>query len=104
MIKKIITLFFILILVILQMQCCYATDEIINSQIETLNISSIIKEGEDYTNDVFPDIDLNELLNSTLTGKVNNNNIFKNILSLFTKELINTITTLRNCFNNNCYT
>lgn len=101
MIKKIISVF-ILILIVLPINEVYATDEIISSQMETLNISQIIKDGEKYTKEAFPEVDLNELLNSAITGKVNNNNIFKSILSLFSKEIVSTITILRKYFNYNC--
>jgi hypothetical protein len=102
MIKKILIMF-ILISSLIQVSV-YATDEIISSQMETLNISSIINEGKEYTKDVFPDIDLQDLLNSSLTGKIDNTNIFKDILKLFSKEIVSTITVLRKYFNSNSNT
>ncbi len=68
----------------------YATDEIIQSQMETLNISSFIREGQTYTKEVFPNINLNELLNSAIKGKIDNNGIFNEILLLFGKEFSST--------------
>ena len=59
-----------------------------------LNLSSFIKEGEGYTEDVFPDIDLNNLLNSTIKGEIDNKKIYKGIISLFGDEIISSISIL----------
>lgn len=72
----------------------YATNQIISSQMEALNLSSVIDEGENYTKEVFPEIDLNELLNSALKGEIDNKGIFKNVLSMFGDEIISAISLL----------
>ena len=72
----------------------YATDEIISSQMESLNISSFVKEGEKYTKDTFPDIDLNNLLNSAIRGEIDNNKIYRRILSIFGDEIVSSISLL----------
>ncbi len=92
MIKKIITLF-ILILIFVN-KYTYATDEIISSQMEALNLSSFIEEGQSYTEDVFPDMDLNSMLNSALKGEVDNKSLFTRILSIFGDELVSAISLL----------
>lgn len=89
MIKKII-ITFILILILIN-SFTYATDGVISSQMETLNLSSFIKEAQNYTKEVFPNIDLAEFFSFTLKGKIDNTNIFKNILSLFGDEFISSI-------------
>lgn len=89
MIKKILISF--ILIYIFAPYYIYATDEIISSQMETLNLSSFIKEGENYTEEIFPDIDLNELLNSAIKGNVDNKSILKNILSIFGDEIITAI-------------
>ena len=65
MIKKILLIFSILIFSFVN-YITYATDEIISSQMDALNISSFIKEGEKYTKEVFPDISLNDFLSSAI--------------------------------------
>lgn len=92
MIKKILILF--VLIIITYMPRSYATQEIISSQMENINLSSVISEGEKYTKNVFPDINLNEYLNSALQGNIDNNKIFKQILSIFGKELVNAISAL----------
>lgn len=84
---NIIILFFLTL--ILKTPISYSTDEIISSQMETLNISSFIKEGEKYTEDIFPDLNGNELLSSAIKGNIDNNIIFKSILSLLRERSCN---------------
>lgn len=45
----------------------YATDSIIEAQIQALDLSSFIREGQDYTKEVFPDINVDNLLTSALS-------------------------------------
>lgn len=90
--KKIIIIFILIYLSIFSNT--YATDEIISSQMETLNLSSFMKEGEKYTKDVFPDMNLNELLNSAIKGDVDNKSIFKGIISIFGDEIVSSISLL----------
>ena len=61
---------------------------------EALNISSFIKEGENYTKDVFPDIDLKKILDSVINGQIDNKGMLNIILSLFGDELISAISLL----------
>lgn len=92
MIKKTIILFILIYMFIFPFT--YATDEIISSQMDSLNISSFIKEGEDYTKEVFPDIDLNEFLNSAIKGEIDNKGIFNSIISLLGKEIKSVVSLL----------
>ena len=93
MIKKILVIFFILIFSFIN-YITYATDEIITSQMEALNISSFVKEGEKYTKEVFPDMNLNDFLSSAIKGQVDNKGILNTIFSLFGEELKNVISLL----------
>lgn len=92
MIKKIIIIFILIYIFIIPKT--YATEEIISSQMDTLNISSFIKEGETYTKEVFPDINLNELLNSAIKGELNNKEIFKSLIYIFGDEVVSAISVL----------
>ena len=88
MIKRIIYAFILIYFIIIPKT--YATDEIISSQMETLNISSFVKEGQAYTKEVFPDININSLLNSAIKGEIDNKGIINSLLLLFGKEIVNT--------------
>lgn len=86
-------------LIIFFVNCFYTSNatnnmEIIESQKDTLNISSFIKEANDYTKDVFSDMDVGEILNSAITGKVENEKIIRNIWKLFGKEIVNSIASI----------
>lgn len=54
-------------------------DEIIESQQESLNINSFIKEAEKYTKDVYNDIDIGELFTSAISGNIDNETIIKSL-------------------------
>lgn len=99
--KKIILCF-----VMLQTICfvSYASNEILESQKDSLNISSFIKEANKYTKEVFPNLDINELLNSAIQGKMDTNTIYKAVISILGREVVSSIKILRKCFNNNYYT
>lgn len=62
------------------------TDEIINMQKDTLNISDFINESEQYTKESMPDIDLNELLSNAITGDINNAKLMKIFWKLLRKR------------------
>lgn len=86
-------------LIIFFINCFYTSNatnnmEIIESQKDTLNISSFIKEANDYTKDVFSDMEVGEILNFAITGKVENEKIIRNIWKLFGKEIVNSIASI----------
>lgn len=78
----------------------YATDAVIESQLDALDLSAFIKEGENYTKEIFPEIDVNELLNSALKGEIENESIYSGILSILGKEAISSITLMRKHIDN----
>lgn len=90
-------LFVALIIVLLCMSInCYASnEEVLESQKDSLNISSFINEANQYSGDVLEDIDIGDLLNSAIKGQVDNSTLIKKILNLFGKEVIESITILR---------
>jgi len=66
-------------------------EDIINEQKSTLNISTFIKEANEYTKATFPELDTSEILSSALTGKVDNKGIFNKVLNLIGEEVLLTI-------------
>lgn len=89
MYKKILVIFFIIIIISGTVQ---ATDAIIESQLDALNLSSFIEAGEKYTKDIFEDVDINELLKSAVSGNVTTKTIYTSILALLGKEIASSIT------------
>lgn len=69
----------------------YATQDILEAQQESLNIKGFITQANQYTKDVFEDMDFGEFLSSAISGKVNNKSIINSILGLLGKEVVQTI-------------
>lgn len=47
----------------------FATEEIIEQEKEALGISDFIKQAEKYTEEAFPELDINELMTSSIKGE-----------------------------------
>ena len=75
--KKILILVLLLILI---PNNSIATEQIINDQMEALNLSSFITEGEKYTKETFPDLNVEELITNSLTGQIDNSILYKALL------------------------
>lgn len=69
----------------------FGTDKIIEAEMETLDLSSFIREGERYTKDVFKDLDINNLMKSAISGEIDNKIVYSGILNLFGKEIMSSI-------------
>lgn len=65
----------------------YIDSNTIESQEETFGINSFLKNSEKYSGEFFNDIDIKEILNSAIAGKVDNSSIYKKILSLLGTEV-----------------
>ncbi|MCR5146280.1 MAG: hypothetical protein K6B70_02905 [Clostridia bacterium] len=73
--KKIIVIFFVLEFIIILQPIYSIADnksEIIDSQKQNLKISDFTKEAQKYTKESMPGIDLNDLLSTAITGKIDN--------------------------------
>ena len=97
--NKIITfLILILIFIFLPNKNIFATEnnvisesEIISSQKESLEIPKFINQAEKYTAQTFQDLDFNKLLNSAISGNIDNKEIGSSILKLLRKETLGSI-------------
>lgn len=83
-----------LLLFILIPNISFATEAIVEDQLEALNLSSFISAGEEYTKEVFPDLDIKELITQSLTGEINNSILYKAVLKILGKEVVESITIL----------
>lgn len=101
--KKIkIILKLVLIILLLYPSGCNAENEttevsqekIIQTQKDSVNISKFIEEAKRYTSNVFDDIDFSELLNSAITGNIDNKELGKGILKVVGKETLNSVRTI----------
>ena len=78
-----------------------SNDEIINQQQQELGISDFINKANEYTKNTLEEIDIKEIFNSAITGRIGNTNIFNNILNIFGKEFKSIISTIRYSTYNN---
>lgn len=62
-------------------------NETIKEQQETFGINSFIENANEYTGEFFEDIDISDILDSAISGQVDNNTLYQKILSLFGTEL-----------------
>ena len=68
--------------------------DIINETGKNFGISNFTNETNKYIEDFWNDTSVSELLNSAISGKIDNNTILKKILNIFGKEMFIAIKTL----------
>lgn len=83
--KKIILI--IIIAIIFIPKTVKAEDNTIETQRETFGINSFIENSKQYTGEFFADADISEILNSAISGKVDNSKIYKKILNILGTEV-----------------
>ena len=92
--------FFFILSLFCNSQIVYATEdtasqeEILESQQDSLNISSFIEEAQKYTEETFEDFDMGEIFSSAITGDIDNETIFKALANMVGKEVLDCITIL----------
>ena len=92
--------FFFILSLFCNSQIVYATEdtasqeEILESQQDSLNISSFIEEAQKYTEETFEDLDMGEIFSSAITGDIDNETIFKALANMVGKEVLDCITIL----------
>ena len=89
--KKVIIL---ILLLISTPQITYATDALVEDQMEALNLGTFVTEGEEYTKEAFPDLNIQDVLTETLSGEFDNSILYKSALKILGKEIVTSITTL----------
>ena len=90
--KKIVMIItFIAVLISSNISYADTQDELLKSQQDSLNISSFLKEVEKYTSSVYEDINVKDMFNLALTGKIDNEKLFKSILNILGKEVIGSV-------------
>ena len=72
------------------------TDIILEEQQSTFGIRDFLKEAENYSPDFVKDLDISNIFNSALTGKIDNSNILKKILNLAGVQVLDTLKILIN--------
>ena len=90
--KKIVMIItFIVVLISSNISYADTQDELLKTQQDSLNISSFLKEVEKYTSSIYEDINVKDMFNLALTGKIDNEKLFKSILNILGKEVIGSV-------------
>ena len=92
--RKIVIFFILFFLLIGHVSYAQSQEDILESQQKSLNISEFTKEAEKYSKEVFPDLDVGELLNSAISGKIDNEKILNGVFKLLGTEVKTSITVL----------
>lgn len=75
-------------------QASTSQEEVLESQQNSLNIAGFLEEAQKYTEDIFQDVDMNELFNAAITGNIDNTTILQSILNLVGGEILDCISVL----------
>ena len=75
-------------------QATTSQEEVLESQQNSLNIAGFLEEAQKYTEDIFEDMDMNELFNAAITGNIDNTTIMQSILNLVGGEILDCISVL----------
>ena len=93
--KKYIIIMIIFISIIIPTKVFADTEnEIMNNTQEKFNINSFIKEADKYTGDFLEDVNLGDMLNQAIQGKVDNKTLYQKIFKMFGKEITVSLKTL----------
>ena len=94
--KKIILIFILLLIVPNQVfaEDTEENEKIMKSTKEEFNIKGFIDEAEKYTGDFFEDMDLTDMFNQAIQGKIDNQKLYKKIINLLGKEVTSSLKTL----------
>lgn len=69
-------------------------EETLKEQQEEFGINEFIEQAEEYSGEFFEDIDMNEILENAIKGEVDNQTLFKKVVSLLGGELVDGLTVL----------
>ena len=85
--KKVIILFFTIILLLPCQVFAETEEEIMDTTQKKFNIAQFLNEAEKYTGEFLEDTNLKDMLNEAIQGNIDNQNIFKKVLKLLGTEV-----------------
>lgn len=100
--KKILKITFLLLLIVFVCQrvVLAENEEILQSQKESLNLSDFVSEAQRYVDENLEGVDVQALINSAITGKIENENVYKSLFNILGKEVKDAIKIMRKYFSN----
>ncbi len=69
-------------------------EETLKEQQEEFGINEFIEQADEYSGEFFEDIDINQILENAIKGEVDNQTLWKKVLSLLGGELVDGLTVL----------
>lgn len=93
--KRILRIFVTILLIIIPFSNTYADNEqTITEQQKEFGIQDFIKSSKQYTGEFFENIDIGQVLNEAIKGKVDNSTLLKRFLNLLGDEVTTSIRTI----------
>lgn len=93
--KRILSIFVTILLIIIPFSNTYADNEqTITEQQKEFGIQDFIKSSKQYTGEFFENIDIGQVLNEAIKGKVDNSTLLKRFLNLLGDEVTTSIRTI----------
>lgn len=89
--KKIILIFILVLQLFTGKAFAETEEEIMTTTQEKFNISGFIQEAEKYIGQTFKDLDLGDMLNQAIQGKVDNESLYKNVMNLIGQEVTSSL-------------
>jgi stage III sporulation protein AE len=90
--KRLVEISMIVLLIIAYATNVYANnEETIQEQQNEFGIQDFLKNSEEYIGEFFEDIDMEDMLNNAIQGKVDNSTFGKKILNLLGSEIVTSI-------------
>ena len=87
----ILTIFFIFVNSSIVFAEKTGTEDILESQKSSLNISGFLDEANKYTSDLYGNFNVDDIFNKAIKGEIDNESIIKKFLSIIGKEIIDCI-------------
>ena len=78
-------------------------EEFLNSQKSTLGISDFLQNAKKYTEESFPNLNMDDLFSSAISGNINNNFWTTSLLNFARKRIKTSNSAYDNSFNCNNY-
>ena len=85
--KKVILIFILTLLFLPQKVFAETEEEIMTSTQDKFNISGFIEQAEEYMGETFGEINLTDMLNQAIQGKIDNQSLYKNIIKVLGSEV-----------------
>ena len=89
--KKVILIFILVLMLLPNRAFAETEEEIMKTTQDKFNISGFIKEAEQYLGQNFKDINLTDMLNQAIQGKVDNKSLSKIVMKLIGEEVISSL-------------